>query len=267
MRPGTTWMMLGLGFLLPASACDSGSVGASTDAAVDRAATTVRLDAPLASDAPTQGPTTDAAQATCHGENGACGTSDDVCCDGYTCGTTHLIQTPHCMKLCTQHTECTTGCCTGLGDSGITACLPQVFCPDLFCGALDQGCGTDTPCCDGLACAILGTASASTGVCKQVCTQHTECSTGCCAPLGSSGVSVCLPQSYCPSVYCLTEDRSCRDAGPCCEGLVCVLFETEPPTSTCRPICKQHADCPTGCCVPLGPDHPSACLDKTYCGH
>jgi hypothetical protein len=266
MQSKTRWALLLVGPLLAAWACDSGSVGTSADAAVDRVVPPIRLDAPGAGDAPARDTALpgDSGQPICHVENGACGTSEDLCCEGYACGTTHLVQTPHCMKICTGHAECATGCCSGLGDSGITVCLPQVFCPDIFCGVEDQSCGLDEPCCDGLACAVLGTTQ-TTSLCKPVCTQHAECATGCCAPLGSSGVSACLPQSYCPSVFCLAEDESCRDADPCCEGLVCVLFETEPPTSACRPICEQHGDCATSCCVPLGKDDPSACLDKTYC--
>jgi hypothetical protein len=267
MQSKTKWTLLAVAAWLSAAACDGGSVGASSDAAVDRVGPTIKLDAPGAGDASARdaSPGADSGQPICHVENGACDTSDDLCCEGYACGTTHLVQTPHCMKICGEHAECTTGCCSGLGDSGITVCLPQVFCPDLFCSSEDQRCGIDEPCCDGLACAVLGTAQ-PTSLCKEVCTQHSACATGCCAPLGGSGVSVCLPQNYCPSVFCLAEDESCLEGDPCCEGLVCVRFETDPPTSACRPICEQHSECASSCCVPLGVNEPSACLDKIYCG-
>lgn len=258
-----SWMF---GVLLVPMGCGSDSVGVSGDAAVDQAVTTIRLDAPLARDAAPR----DASAASdwvpvtpaCHGENGICGTSTDFCCEGFACGTTNLDPTPHCMKVCAGHAECATGCCAPLGDSSFMVCLPQLFCPEIFCSTEDQPCASDIPCCDGLACAVFDT---TTSVCKKICTQHEDCPTGCCAPLGRSGISACLPQSFCPTLFCRTEDQSCLDENPCCDELVCVVFQTTPVTSACRPICTQHQDCDTRCCLPLGPDSPSACLDETYC--
>ena len=260
------WLM---GFALTAEGCGRGSVGATSDAAADGIATTIKLDAPPGADAapPDASVVGDSGSGVpaCHGENGVCGTSVDYCCEGYACGTTNLEPTPHCMKMCVGHSECSTGCCAPLGDSSITVCLPQLFCPDIFCSTEDQACVGDVPCCDGLACAVFDT-TPPTSVCKRVCTRHEECATGCCAPLGTSGINVCLAQSFCPALFCRTEDQSCLDENPCCDGLVCAVFSTTPVTSACRPICERHEDCATTCCASLGKDYPSACLDKTYCG-
>jgi hypothetical protein len=186
--------------LLSASACGRGSVGTTADAGVD-SSVTIRLDGLAARDAVSQEIATaaDAGQSApaCHEENGLCGTDVDYCCDGFACGSTTLDPTFHCMKICAGHAECSTGCCAELGDSGITVCLPQLFCPEIFCR---------------------------------------------------------------------TEDESCLGENPCCKDLVCAVFSTTPQTSACKPICERHEDCATGCCASLGTDSPSACLDKIYCG-
>lgn len=262
-RVGTCWL---IGMALIAKGCGEDSVGASRDGAADGAKTVINLDPTPKPDAASTEVTvvgdSGSGVSACHGENGACGTSADFCCEGFACGTTNSEPTPHCMKKCASHGECSTGCCAPLGDSGITVCLSRLFCPDIFCSAEEQPCASDAPCCEGLACAVFST----TSVCKRVCTRHEECATGCCAPLGTSGTKACLAESYCPTVFCGTEDQSCLDQNPCCEGLVCAVFPTTPATSACRPICKQNKDCETGCCASLGKDHPNACLDKTYCG-
>jgi hypothetical protein len=254
--------------LLSASACGRGSVGTTADAGVD-SSVTIRLDGLAARDAVSQEIATaaDAGQSApaCHEENGLCGTDVDYCCDGFACGSTTLDPTFHCMKICAGHAECSTGCCAELGDSGITVCLPQLFCPEIFCSSEEETCGSDTPCCAGLACAVFDT-TPPTSACKPICTQHSECSTGCCAELGDSGITVCLAQSFCPEIFCRTEDESCLGENPCCKDLVCAVFSTTPQTSACKPICERHEDCATGCCASLGTDSPSACLDKIYCG-
>jgi hypothetical protein len=253
---------------LSASACGRDSVGTTADAGVD-SSVTIRLDGLVARDAVSQEISTaaDAGQSppACHEENGLCGTDVDYCCDGFACGSTTLDPTFHCMKICAGHAECSTGCCAELGDSGIGVCLPQLFCPEIFCSGEEETCGSGTPCCAELACAVFDT-TPPTSACKPICTQHAECSTGCCAELGDSGITACLAQSFCPEIFCLAEDESCLGENPCCKDLVCAVFNTTPQTSACKPICERHEDCATGCCASLGTDSPSACLDKIYCG-
>ena len=249
-----------------ASGCDSEE---STSDGGTGGGVTIKLDARVVEDAGSRdsATTTDAGQSApaCHEENGACGTSADFCCEGYACGTTNLDPSLHCMKICVEHAECSTGCCAPLGDSDISVCLPQLFCPEIFCRTEEETCAGDTPCCAGLICTIFNS-TPETSACKPICTQHAECATGCCAPVGTSGTSACLPQSFCPEIFCRTEDQSCLNENPCCEGLVCALLDTTPQTSACRPICERNEDCATGCCASLGKDAPSACLDKAYCG-
>lgn len=200
----------------------------------------------------------------CHTAGGPCNTAIDYCCAGFSCGSTSLEPGYHCLKNCSAHSECATGCCAPLGDTSITVCLDPLFCPAVFCHQAEQTCLDGLPCCEGLACAVFGTTTESSA-CKPVCTDHGDCATGCCAPLGDSGTQVCLEQSFCPSVFCLAEDVACQGGLPCCEGLVCALFATTPRTSACKPVCKENKDCATGCCVSLGADYPSACLDRTFC--
>jgi hypothetical protein len=284
MRYMTLTLWIGMGSVVLFSACNDSSVGSGPIGDSAAGGTTSRsgvdgggtilltYDGGVVS--PEVGPTTpivfvDAGQdlSTCHEENGLCGIVGEYCCPGFTCGSTNLNSVFHCLKNCVAPTECTTGCCAPLGTSGTTVCLPQAFCPSLFCRAEEQTCQGELACCEGLACAILGTTT-KTSACKKICTQHDECATGCCSLLGTSGIKVCLPQSYCPSVFCRVAEQTCQGENPCCDGLTCAIFpatSTTPATSACKKICKENIDCPTDCCVSLGVDAPSACLEKSYC--
>jgi hypothetical protein len=284
MRCALWSILLGLGSTISLASCGSGRLSDPRDAAPvdslviripDLGAATGSGGAlggaggagPTAGAGGSAGSTTsDAGQVTpvCQVEGGPCNTGSDYCCDGFTCGATSLQSGYYCMKNCVAHGECSTGCCAPLGDSGITVCLDQVFCPSIFCHKAEEPCLDGLPCCEGLACAVFGTTT-QTSACKPRCTDHAECATGCCAPLGDSGIKVCLGQSYCPSVFCLAEDEPCQGGLPCCDGLVCAVFETSPPSSACKPICEENADCESECCVSLGTDAPSACLDKSFC--
>jgi hypothetical protein len=266
----TAWSAcLGLGGTVLLAACGSGSLPAARDAASDGVLIRIPdMGGGAGGNAGMGGAVGiggDAGQVTagCHGEGGLCNTEMDYCCDGFSCGITSLVPGYHCLKSCAAHAECATGCCAALGNSTVTVCLDQVFCPSIFCHKEEEPC-PDWMCCDGLACAVFGTTT-QTSACKPVCTEPKDCATGCCVSLGDTGTKVCLAQSYCPSTSCLAEEAACHSGVPCCEGLVCAVFPTTPVTSACKPVCKENKDCESKCCVSLGKDYPNACLDKLYC--
>jgi hypothetical protein len=279
-----TTFQLGIGVIVLAVACNDAHVGigpgrdaatgGTTSGGGGEGGGTILLPYDGSVLSPESGPMTpillvDAALniPACRQENGLCGTVGEYCCPGLTCGSTNVNPVFHCLKNCVAHAECATGCCAQLGTSGMTVCLPQPFCPSLFCRTLEQTCQGELGCCEGLACAVLGTTT-KTSACKKLCTQHVDCDTGCCAPLGLSGNKVCLAPSYCPSVFCRTLEQTCQGENPCCDGLTCAIFPatpTTPATSACKKICKENKECPTNCCVSLGVDAPSACLETSYC--
>jgi hypothetical protein len=209
----------------------------------------------------------DAGQGTlaCWPEGGPCNTATDFCCAGFSCASTSTEPGYHCKKDCTAHGECPSGCCAPLANTGISICLDPIYCPSIFCHKEEQDCLDTLTCCNGLACALFNTTTSQTSACKQICKQHADCTTGCCAPLGNTGTSVCLDPIYCPSSSCHKAEEACAGDLACCDGLLCVSFPTSPVSSACKATCKQNKDCATGCCALLGSGYPGACLDKSYC--
>lgn len=197
----------------------------------------------------------------CREEGTSCEFASD-CCAGSSCvGTSTEPGGYRCKRNCAAHGECSTGCCAEVGLPS-SVCLDRLFCPSSVCRQEEAACQDDFGCCGGLACAVF---DAQTSACKPVCTQNTDCPSGCCVPLGTSEVSVCLDAVYCRSVTCHQAEEACAADAACCEGMTCVVFSTNPVTSACKTTCTRNQDCPTGCCALLGSGNPGACLDKSYC--
>lgn len=198
----------------------------------------------------------------CREEGQSCEDATD-CCAGSTCaGTSTEPGGYRCKRNCTAHVECQTGCCALLTGTTTTVCLDRAFCPSVFCHEEEQSCADDYVCCEGFACAVF---DPETSACKPVCERNTDCQSGCCVPLGNTGVSVCLDEIYCRSATCHGAEEACSVDQACCDGLVCVISSATPTTGSCKTACKSNQDCPTGCCALLGKDTPGACLDKSYC--
>jgi hypothetical protein len=196
---------------------------------------------------------------------GLCNTPTDFCCAGFSCASTSTEPGYHCKQNCTAHGECATGCCAPLANTGISICLDPIYCPSIFCHKEEQACLDNLTCCDGFACAVFNSTTPQTSACKPICTHNTDCATGCCAPLGNTGTSVCLDPNYCPSLSCHRAEEACAGDMACCDGLMCVIFSTTPGTSACKPTCLKNKDCATGCCALLGTGYPGACLDASNC--
>lgn len=197
----------------------------------------------------------------CRDEGASCESATD-CCAGASCLSTSTESGGYrCKRNCTNHSECQTGCCARVDGLTSLVCLDPVFCPG-SCHPEEAACQHDYHCCAGLACAIF---DKQTSACKPVCTQGADCPSGCCVPLGQTGVSVCLDAIYCRSATCHEAEEACVEDRMCCDGLTCVIFATDPVTSACKTSCKRNQDCPTGCCVAMGSGDAGACLDKSFC--
>jgi hypothetical protein len=132
----------------------------------------------------------------CKGTGEACTNSLD-CCEGSTCNNT--AQAPAlngCHPRCTQNTDCQTGCCVLFSGDTQGICAEKEWCG---CGIAGSQCGGSHPaCCNDHVC--LGLAAPATGfACSKKCQTKTDCTTNCCVPVPSLGISACLEPSYCPA--------------------------------------------------------------------
>ena len=138
-----------------------------------------------------------------------------------------------CHATCTVDTDCP----CGAGQRCSTGLMTDPPSPDGTCfrclQVADDGCGPETPCCDGTKCK-----PASDGIircCKpkgEVCVVNKECCAG----------SVCrlptpTPGLFTPGVCgaCAVIGESCIDTAECCEGS-CI-------SGVCRKPCVQDAPC------------------------
>lgn len=150
-------------------------------------------------------------------------------------------QTPYCLGSSCMTYEQASCFCTGEGgvaEFPACACSPSAVIG--LCAAEGTSC-TSTACCDcqGLKC-VTDTVSGT--VCRQPCTQNTDCVTGCCDT--STG--------YChDSIYCNCVDAGadgCGGNGPsCCPGSTCLTYaEDGGGPFSCYLNCTQQSQCPAG---------------------
>jgi len=114
------------------------------------------------------------------------------CCEGSTCvqGADGMAR---CQEPCSTAADCQTGCCQSQGAAGGKVCAVGASCcqpQDAPCDETKQFCCADATC-------VIFVDLPGQQLCKKTCTQNGDCPTGCCAPLGDSGVRACLDKSYC----------------------------------------------------------------------
>lgn len=132
--------------------------------------------------------------AACFEPGEDCTGDENGCCDDATC--VHDTSSPMagvCAAICTDGADCVSGCCTELVDQPGAVCAPAEYCAD-ECFEAGESCGADFEGC----CADSVCVSAADGTnCAALCDQHTDCNSGCCAPLSNSDNYVCSPPEFC----------------------------------------------------------------------
>jgi hypothetical protein len=123
---------------------------------------------------------------------------------------------------------------------------------------LDVTCGSPgAVCCAGTEC-VQATPQP---ICLVPCTANTDCASNCCLEYGNIRGKVCAEESECAN--CAPVGQTCSTAARCCQGAICTTIDG---ATSCRKECKTPAECASNCCVLLGNDTRSVCLDARYCG-
>jgi hypothetical protein len=133
-----------------------------------------------------------------------CAQNSDCC--GFATGANICVDTGDpvigtaCLITCTAGPQCQSGCCAAL-EGGGSVCGPASLCDD--CADDLEACVQNSDCC-GFAtgenvCVDTGPGPGGIGVaCLIVCTNGTQCQSGCCAPLAGTGTTrVCAPTTFC----------------------------------------------------------------------
>ncbi len=187
------------------------------------------------------------------------GCNGKTCCDGLTC-TDDGGGVSTCEVRCSSASDCTSGCCTDLHDTGVTICADASACTNpckKHGEACDPGSAT-TPnnCCRG---SCVQSDNPDFGGCRPDCTTNADCTdTGCCVPYANSTSGFCADARYCS---CGAVNAACSGNNPaCCEGNVCAGDEANPGAFKCYKGCQTPSDCPNGDCVALADNSASLCL-------
>ncbi|HEY6080952.1 MAG TPA: hypothetical protein VIW29_19190 [Polyangiaceae bacterium] len=196
----------------------------------------------------------------CQGTKGSCD-ADRPCCDGVSCVSHGTFSA--CEKTCSADTDCETGCCTDLFDTGTKICAVKAEC-DNPCKKRGEACdpGSATMannCCRG---SCLDSENPDWAGCRPYCTTNADCpDTGCCLPFSNTNNGFCTEAIYC---MCSALDEPCGPGNPnCCDGGVCAGTTAE--TVKCLQQCTQPTDCASGCCAPLKDSTTSVCEPPEYC--
>jgi hypothetical protein len=150
--------------------------------------------------------------------------------------------TPYCLGFSCMTYEQASCFCTGEGGLGhfpACACGPAAVVG--LCAGEGASCATTACCnCQGLKCV---SDSVSGTVCRQPCTQNSDCATGCCDTTSGH----CHDAIYCS---CVDAGAGCGSTGPsCCPGTTCVSFPADASTYNCFIDCTQQDQaqvCPPG---------------------
>jgi hypothetical protein len=133
----------------------------------------------------------------------------------------------------------------GGGQGGTGGCLPL----DLTCEAPGSSCCAGTECVE----------ATPKPICLIPCDADGDCTTGCCLQFGNVRRKVCGTASECGN--CAAIGQPCPD-GSCCAGAICTTIDS---AMACAKQCTAPSDCPSNCCVLLGNDTRSVCLDARFC--
>jgi hypothetical protein len=199
-----------------------------------------------------------ASECLCKNAGGSCKPS---CCDGLTC----VKQSPTastCEKTCANGSDCDTGCCTDLHDTGQTVCAAASACQNP-CVKRGSACTPDrntNVCCSGTCVTSVNSEFAG---CRAVCNANADCDTGCCQKFTTAPGGFCAAAKYCS---CSADGTACGSITDpeCCTGSICASFGSGP--SACFKKCTTNADCPSGCCsAPFAGETYGACTDASGC--
>lgn len=180
----------------------------------------------------------------CVGQGRSCASS--ACCDGLNCVDTGS-GSQVCELPCATATDCESGCCTDLRDTGDLICAELEACENP-CKKEGEACeGSETVpsnCCQG---SCVESEVPDFAGCRHLCDVNEDCDTGCCVPFSNTDSGFCADAFYCS---CGAEGAACGsdELAPCCEGTVCAgtgddgAFE-------CDLLCTQDSDCASGCCT------------------
>jgi len=189
----------------------------------------------------------------CAGNDASC--TSMSCCDGLSCVETNGGK--RCETPCKSGSDCSTGCCTDLYDTGVTICADMKACttPCKKHGEACNGGDLDTPtdCCRGTC--VQSDAPDYAG-CRPTCNTSADCDTGCCVPFSNSSSGFCVDPKYCS---CPADGEPCgQGVANCCTGMSCVGDNNG--GFVCRHDCTTDADCAGGKCSPLSSNDGGICL-------
>jgi hypothetical protein len=129
----------------------------------------------------------------CSAAGTSCRDSAEACCNGTTC--VFDVADPAasvCADTCLGNDQCASGCCAVLIEGTQAVCAPAKYCITA-CAAPGRSCATQD-CCANAVCVN----STVTGIsCAARCAAHSQCVSGCCAPLDNTGELVCSPSTFC----------------------------------------------------------------------
>jgi hypothetical protein len=182
----------------------------------------------------------------------------DPCCSGLSCVDVGCGYAMVCVQTCSDASECESGCCTDLRDTGELVCAPQSAC-DNPCKKIGEDCMQGTgDCCRGT---CVESDFAEYDGCRPMCNVNTDCESGCCELFSNQTYGFCVDSKFCE---CGGPVDGCTPTnGPCCDGYQCVgSSETD---LQCKKVCTDASECPEMCCGEVQGADWRVCQGPEYC--
>ena len=180
MKYWGVWVVLGLAL------ASSGATGCSSSSSSDSG-----------NDSGGSGPAAGGTGGACLEAGSECTNNVSGCCSGTACVAGVLEEGKgHCAATCDDGGDCVSTCCVPLSTSDDNVCAPEDFCVGPPCTEAGFECADTSECCLGNRC-VVDSGSSLGGYCAAECTDGSQCSSGCCAPLDDNVTSVCAPTSAC----------------------------------------------------------------------